>query len=171
MKSFLALIFTFTVTVSYSQTKTLPSWYSQACKSKALDKKYDLASFLKPSFIQADFNGDGTPDVAALVLETKTKKRGILLIHNNTLDYFVFGAGISFDNSDNFDWAEKWLLYTEKIAFETQFDKKTGDILGGKKVKLARPGILIWDYEDGSPYAGGIIYWNGKKYIWIHQGE
>lgn len=94
-----------------------------------------------------------------------------MLIHNKTNDHFVFGAGTSFDGSDNFDWADKWSVYNKKTAFETQFDKKTGDILGGKEVKLARPGILAMDYEDGSPYAGGIIYWNGKKYIWIHQGE
>jgi hypothetical protein len=36
---------------------------------------------------------------------------------------------------------------------------------------LARPGIIIEDYEDGAALASGIIYWNGKKYIWIHQGE
>lgn len=44
-------------------------------------------------------------------------------------------------------------------------------MIGGKEVKLSHHGILVEDYEDGGFLTGGIIYWNGKKYIWIHQGE
>lgn len=75
MKSFLALVFTLTVIVAFSQTKSLPVWYSDAFNNKGLNKKYDITSFIKPSFIEADFNGDGSPDVAALVIEKKTKRK------------------------------------------------------------------------------------------------
>lgn len=141
-------------------------------KNKGLDKKYVIAPFLEPAFLQADFNGDSTPDIAVLVTEKATKRRGILLIHGGTNEYFLFGAGTSLGSAGkDFKWADKWTLYTKKTAMKTQFDKKSGDIIGGKTLKLVRPGILIQDLEDGAALSGGIIYWNGTKYIWIHQGE
>ena len=172
MRPFLVIIFLLAITAAQGQTATLPAWFSDIFKSKGLNKKYAIASFLKPLYLQADFNGDATQDIAVLVSEKATKRKGILLIHRGTNDHFLLGAGASFSNGDkDFKWADKWQLYTKKTAFETQFDKKSGDIIGGKEVKLARPGILIEDYEDGFALAGGIIYWNGNKYIWIHQGE
>lgn len=172
MKLLFPIVLLLIITTGYSQTTTLPTWFSGAFNSKGLNKKYDIASFLKPSHLKADLNGDSTQDIAVLVVEKATKRKGILLIHGKTNEHFVFGAGTPFDNDDkDFKWADKWKLYTQKTALETQFDKKTGDILGGKEVKLSKPGILIEDYVDGHAYAGGIIYYNGKKYIWIHQGE
>ena len=172
MRPLLLLVLLFMFSIGYSQTATLPTWFSDTFKSKGLDRKYTIVPFLKPSFLQADFNGDAIQDVAALVVEKATKRKGILLVYGKTNEYFLFGAGTPFGNGGkDFKWADKWSLYTKKTASETQFDEATGDILGSKKIKLVRPGILIEDYEDGAALAGGIIYWNGKKYIWIHQGE
>ena len=160
-----------TFTTGHNQTTTFPAWFSDSFKSKGLDNKYDIASFLKHSLLQTDFNGDATQDIAVLVIEKAPKRKGILLIHRGTNEHFAFGAGTPLNGDKDFKWADKWQLYTKKTAFETQFHKESGDILGGKEVKLVRPGILIEDYEDGFALAGGIIYWNGMKYIWIHQGE
>lgn len=172
MKPLLLFIFVSSVQLGHTQTVTLPSWFLSTFKSKGLDKKYELGQFLKPSFLQADFNGDASQDIAVLVIEKSTKKKGILLIHGKTNDNYFFGAGTKFGNgSDDFKWADKWTLYKKKTASETQFDNTNGDILGGKEIKLTQPAILIEDFEDGVAIAGGIIYWTGKKYIWIHQGE
>ena len=85
---------------------------------------------------------------------------------------FLFGAGTKFGSgSDNFEWAGKWTIYKKKTAHETQFDENSGDIIGSKEIKLKRPALLVEDIEDGAAIAGGIIYWDDKKYIWIHQGE
>ena len=153
-------------------TNTLPDWFNNAFKTTGLDKKYELNSYLKPAYLQADFNGDSSQDIATLVIEKATNKKGILLIEGKTLNHFIFGAGTNFgDGSDNFEWATDWALYKKKFAEETKFDKKSGDILGSKKINLTMPGILIEEMEDSAPIAGGIIYWNGYKYVWIHQGE
>ena len=113
-----------------------------------------------------------TKDLAILIVEKATKRKGILLIHAKTTAHFIFGAGTAFGSGGkDFKWADKWKLYTKRTAYETQFDKESGDIIGGNEIKLARPGILVEDYEDGAALAGGIIYWNGTKYVWIHQGE
>jgi hypothetical protein len=141
-------------------------------KNPELDKKYQTQAFLNPSFLTADFNGDGNADQAHAVIEKKTGKKGLLVLHGNSDAYFVFGAGTRFgEDDDDYQWADLWRLYTDKTAFETQFDEETGDIIGGKEVKLQHPGLLLMAEEDGSPYAGGIIYWDGRQYVWIHQGE
>lgn len=144
MKSYLLLTFLLICSAGYSQT--LPTSFEDVFKSKGLDKKYTLNAFLKPSYLQADFNGDVESDVAVLVVDKTTKKKGILLIHGKTGEHFLFGAGTAIADSDDFTWADKWSLYRKKTAYETQFDKKSGDIIGGKEIKLARPAILIEDY-------------------------
>lgn len=172
MKLILSIFFLLMLSAVRSQSLMLPTWFTDTLKSEGLDKKYSIASFLKPHILQADFNGDAIQDIAVLIIEKATKRRGILLIQGKSNKHFVFGAGTSFGNGGkDFKWADKWILYTKKTAFETRFDKESGDILGGKQIKLARPGILIEDYKDGAALAGGIIYWNDKKFIWIHQGE
>ena len=172
MKLSLLLLLLSIEAIGFCQSTSYPIWLGDTLKSKGLDKKYELKSYLDPPFLQDDFNGDGFPDLAVLILEKSTHKRGVLLIQANSSQYYVFGAGTKFgDGSDNFSWANKWSIYKKKSAYETQFDKKTGDILKGKEIKLNRPCISLASIEDGTELSGGLIYWNGKKYIWIHQGE
>lgn len=119
----------------------------------------------------ADFNGDGKPDVAALVIERNTKKKGLILIHGGTNQYFVFGAGMNLaDSGGNYDWLNRWQIYRKKIVYETLFGKD-GDITGSKAVKIKYPGIEIYSIEDGDLIAGYVIYWDGKKYSLVHIGE
>jgi hypothetical protein len=171
MRTLLLITFLLTCKVASSQQSTLPTWFQTAFKNKKLDQKYLITPFIKTGILQADFNGDKLNDIAVLVTEKATKKQGVLLLHNQSNQYFLFGAGTKFGSgSDNFKWAKGWKIYKEKTASETQFSKE-GDIIGGKEIKLKQPGISIWAEEDGEPIAGGIIYWTGQKYIWIHQGE
>ena len=154
------------------QSTALPDWFLNEFKSRGLNYKYELDPFIKPGFLTADFNGDGNSDVGALIVEKKSGKKGILIIEGSSIKCSIFGAGINFgDAGAYFKWAGHWSVFTKNVAEQTIFDKNSGDILGNKKVKLFNPGILIQSYEDGSPNAGGIIYWNGSKYIWIHHGE
>ncbi|MFD0748577.1 hypothetical protein ACFQZS_00390 [Mucilaginibacter calamicampi] len=149
----------------------LPKEFDSAFKRLNLSVKYQPVAFLKTSYLQSDFNKDGIKDMAALIIKKTTKKRGVLLIHGGSNQYFVFGAGNKFGSgSDDFKWMRGWSLFKDKTAYETTFSKD-GDILGSKKIQLVRPAIYVHDVEDGSQTAGGLIYWNGKKYIWIHQGE
>ena len=156
-------------TGAFSQT---PGWLIDFLRSKGLDKKYEPAAYMKPSFLQADLNGDGSADIAVLVVEKASHKKGVLLIAGKSPSYFVVGAGTNFGNgSDDFSWAGQWSVYNGKSAYETQFDKKSGDVTGGKKIPLTRPCISIMSVEDGAAIAGGLIYWTGTKFRWIQQGE
>jgi hypothetical protein len=156
-------------TAAFSQTTAYPSWLKASMKKKGLDAQYELSSFLKPAFLQDDFTGDGVKDIAVLVVEKTTQKKGILLLPGRSSKHYVFGAGASFGNgSDDFAWADTWSVYKEKSAYATQFDKKSGDVKGGKQVQISRHCIYIASREDAT---GGLIYWTGTKYRWIHQGE
>jgi hypothetical protein len=153
------------------QPLNYPSWFENVFKINGLDKKYELYSFLKPDFLEADFNGDGSKDVAVVIIQKSTKRKGILIIHSKSNDYFVFGAGTSFGDDStytDYSWADHWEIYSKKYADVPQFDKTSGDILESHKVKIPHLGILIKNDEMG---AGCIIYWTGKKYAWVHQGE
>lgn len=170
MKRLFILIAFITIACT-SQAQQLPDWFTTAFKTHGLNTKYSIAPFLKPAFLTADFNGDKVNDIVVLITEIKTKKKGVLLMHGKTNQCFVFGAGTNFGNGGaDFNWLKQWNLYKEKVAYEMLFDKD-GGMSGSKKIKLVRVGLLVTDLIDGQPYSGGIIYWTGSKYTWIHQGE
>ena len=101
--------------IGHAQTTNLPKWFVDRFKSNELDKKYEFNSFLKSSYLQADFNGDLNQDIAILIIEKATKKKGVLIFHGMSNDYFILGAGKEFGNgSDNFTWADKWEVYKRK---------------------------------------------------------
>ena len=119
MKMILSILFLLHAGNTYCQSKPYPDWIRDSLKCKGLDRKYELDSYVTPSFFQEDFNGDGFSDIAVLILEKANRKKGVLLIHGHSLQYYVFGAGINFgDGSDNFSWANKWSVYQKKSAYE-----------------------------------------------------
>jgi hypothetical protein len=155
---------------SFAQAK-MPAWFYNSFKKLKLDQQFQLSTYLKPAFLTADFNGDGKADISALIISKKTKKKGIVVIHGGIDQYFIMGAGSNFGNGGkDFNWLKGWKLYKDKIAYETTFDEDDM-INGSKKVKLKHPAFYIYDLMDDEPNSGGIIYWNGKQYTWIHQGE
>jgi hypothetical protein len=168
---YLFSLYIFLISSSVYAQSSLPPEYIKSFKQLKLNEKYEIIKSFKPAYLQSDFNGDKLIDIAAIVFDKKTKKKGILLIEGGTKKYFVFGAGKTFGNGgDDFKWMGGWELYKKRIAQETLFNED-GDILGSKGIKLLRAAFYIYDLEDGQPNSGGIIYWDGKKYIWIHQGE
>ncbi|MCR8560663.1 hypothetical protein KXD93_23610 [Mucilaginibacter sp. BJC16-A38] len=172
MKYLVIIVLVITSIPTHAQASTLPQWFLTSFKRHHLNDRYEIKSNLKPTFLQGDFNGDGVNDIAALVTEKKTHKGGILLIHGCTDQWFVFGAGTDFGSGsdDFFNWLKKWKLCREKVVYETTIDKDD-NITGSRTVKLKRPGINLLMKEEAEPSPVAVIYWNGKKYIWIHQGE
>jgi len=131
--------------------------------------KYYPAAFITPAFQNADFDGDGVDDTAVLVREVGSGKRGVVIVDGrNSACRYVMGAGTVFRGSDDLTWLRRWSVYRKGVAFETRFDPKSGDIIGGRQIQLQRPALLL---EDPRVHAGGLVYWNGRRYVWIHQGE
>jgi hypothetical protein len=154
----------------FSKTEVeFPAW----CKDEIakLDKAYTIVPYLHPTFITADLTGDGTEDIAIAITGPKNKK-GVFIINQETKKKYFLGAGTEFGNGgDEWAWLVKWKLYTEKTANQTQFDQKTGDITGSKAVILKHNAIELYELSDGTASAVALLYWDGKKYTWIHQGE
>jgi hypothetical protein len=139
----------------------LPKWGQDQFNKFA--GKYDLGKYVTPQFLEADFSGDKKPDLA-IPIELKTdKKKGLLILFAGSNHVFVIGAGFAFENTgDDFKWATAWSIIRDKVVHETTF-KLNGDVDGEREIMLERPAIKI--REEKGP--GGLIYFNGKKFIWI----
>ncbi len=88
---------------------SLPRELGEHLRTSQGHDAYSLAAWLNPYYLQADFNGDGQTDVAVLVEEKSTNRRGILIAHIGTDQYFVLGAGSSIGNGgDDFSWMDAW---------------------------------------------------------------
>jgi hypothetical protein len=159
---------------TFAQSAEMPKWFLDDFKSLKLNDKFVVSPFPRPAFLAADFNGDGADDVAVLVVAKNSKKKGPLIINQNLKAFYVIAASSKFgksgfDEFDDLDWLDGWELFTDKTAYETKFDN--GDIVGSTPRKLKYTAISMWKSEDGAPVYGGLIYWDGQKYDWIHQGE
>ncbi|MCQ6959780.1 hypothetical protein [Mucilaginibacter aquariorum] len=154
------------------QGSWLPAWFTQSFNDKKLNERYAIIKPVKPNFLEADFTGDKINDIAVQVIDKKNRKRGVLIINGGTNKHYIFGAGYKFasEDFDDTNWVDGWSLYKSKVAYKTLFDAD-GDISGSKKVKIAHVAVSIYAIEDGSELAGALIYWNGTKYVSIHQGE
>lgn len=173
MRPLLLLAFSLLVEGAYGQNTVLPTPFNTVFKNLQLDKSYEPSTLLKTIYFQSDFNGDNVQDVAVFVADKKTNKLGVVIIHGNSNNYFVFGAGKKIEGTvfDNLGWASKWSLYTKKTATETQVEEESDNTKRSKETTLLWPGLLIEESEDGEAISGGIIYWTGEKYTWIQQGE
>jgi hypothetical protein len=69
----------------------------------------------------------------------------------------VVGAGTAIGNGgDDFEWMDSWEVYSK--------DRATA----GKSIpKLHGDALLV----SKSEAASGLIYWNGKRYVWLQQGD
>lgn len=125
-----------------------------------LTENYRTAAFLKPNYLIEDFNGNGTADIAVLIANKKTKKRGFIIYHPDMNQFYVLGAGEIFNEEaqwDDMNWVDNWQINHQK--------KNPPGVQGGPDLMLKTPSIEITKSEVG----GGIIYWNGKTYTYFHQ--
>ena len=97
----------FDFNIGYVQKGDVPVWVKEEFFSKELNKKYSFGKYLTPSFLIADFDGDKRVDAAVLIVEKRTGKKGVLIVHKSR-DYYILGAGNAFGNGgDDFKWAKK----------------------------------------------------------------
>lgn len=110
-------------------------------------KSLATANWITPAQLTGDFDGDGKQDVALLVSSTKTKKRGVLIVHGGRTAAALAGAGVDFGNGgDDFEWADQWSI-----------NKRRG-----------KPdAVLVARSESG----GGLIEFVAGRYRWRQHGD
>jgi hypothetical protein len=140
-----------------AHSRDIPEVIDKAIANESLAKKYELSYRMNPSYLRGDFDGDGKIEVAVLVKERSTEKIGIAIINGATDKVTILGAGTAIGNGgDDFEWMDSWEIYSkDRMASGTSVPKRRGDALLVSK----------------SEAASALIYWNGKRYVWLQQGD
>jgi len=145
----------------------LPEWLlkTDILIGSKLKNEYVFDNRLNPLYLEADFNGDGHIDIAIPIKQTKTTKVGFAIIHGQTNDIFIIGAGTKVKNglSDNLSYIDIWKVNRQETN-EPGLDEN-GDIDKNGPLILNNPSMQVGKSEVG----GGQIYWNGNEYIYFHQ--
>ena len=144
----------------YIKELNIPTWVRNSFNKTALIKKYDYSFKLNPLYLRGDFNGDNNPDIAIMVKEKSTNKLGIIVIHFGSHNAFILGAGKPIGNGgDNFRWMSNWNV------------QRKGKVVQGVDPK-APPFLKVEAiHVEKAESSSGIIYWNGKEYVWYQQGD
>ncbi len=135
----------------------IPELINRAITNGPLAKNYDVSFHLTPSYLRGDFHGDGKIDVAVLVKHRPPGKVGIAIIDRASDKITILGAGTAIGNGgDDFEWMDSWEIYLkDRMVNGTSVPKLRGDALLVSK----------------SEAASALIYWNGKRYVWLQQGD
>jgi hypothetical protein len=138
----------------------IPEPVERAIVHGPLAKKYEVSFSMNPFYLRGDFNGDGKIDVAVLVKQRSTGKSGIAIVHGGTSKVTILGAGTDIGNGgDDFEWMDTWQIYSKtRVA-------SGGD---GKNVPHLRGDALLVGKSEA---ASALIYWNGRRYVWLQQGD
>ncbi|UII29901.1 hypothetical protein LVD17_16510 [Fulvivirga ulvae] len=164
------LIFIFSLCTANGQPvspRLLPEWFVERYESLELDRRYELGAYLNPLFLEGDFNGDGEKDIVSTLVNSENGKLGLLIIFKSSEEYYIVGAGDGFGVAgDSFEWVDYWEIFDSKTAYETTF-LDNGDVEGTREVTIRNVAISIRESEG----SGGLIYYDGEKFTWIHQGE
>jgi hypothetical protein len=129
---------------------------------------YDLSDSLNPFYLRGDFDGDGKPDYAVLVVNKQTKKHGLAVVRSKSASVDILGAGGtklrvgSGQESyllDDFDWMNAWHVESRHAV---------GIALGHEvESKMLGEGIVVEKTESAS----AVIFWNGRGYEWRQMGD
>jgi len=132
----------------------LPHWVGQALSVRPAFKRYRIYTGLNPFYQRGRFDGDTLIDIAIQVVDSASGKRGIVFVHQADWSIHVVGAGEPFGNGgDDFSWLGQWSV-------------ADGESLHEPRLK----GVEVLYIGKGDS-AGGMVWWNGSKYVWTQWGD
>jgi len=157
----LSAILMLVTTIASGQNLYLPEDLNDFYNQDKVKSLFEINTGMNPFYLRGDFDGDKTADYALAVIERKTRKKGIIIFHSVSKNYFVVGAGkgLSTRSGDDYEWMNAWEVY----------DKREPELGVGEagKIKLKGEAILVQKLESSS----GLVYWDGKEYQWYQQGD
>jgi hypothetical protein len=147
--------------VGYELASNLPPWFSDYLRSARELDSYALEGRVNPFYFQADFNGDGTPDIVIFLREKVSGKRGLLVVHGATNAAYILAAGADFDGrGDDFSRFDAWRVYPRGPIPRSVHARSDAPTLQGDAL-----------YMQVLESSSGIIYWAGEEYAWYQQGD
>jgi hypothetical protein len=117
--------------------------------------RYRVDRRLNPFYLRGDFNGDSKPDYAVWIEEVSTGKKGIAIcLGEVSQSLHVLGAGTPFEleGGRRFD------------DFKEDFD--LWGVRDRGKLSKKGDGLYLAHAESGS----GLVYWDGKRFVWLQLG-
>jgi hypothetical protein len=123
---------------------------------------YQISQAINPFYLRGDFDGDRKADLAVLVTEKSSGRRGIVIALGRQRDeVFVIGAGTDFLRSDGYSYKDfrfpSWTVFPRAKVRRSVHDTGAPPVLRGEAILVEWP-------EAGS----GIVYWDGKRFRWYH---
>ncbi len=124
---------------------------------KPVSRQYKVSGRINPFYLRGDFDGDGRPDYAVLITNSKGE-RGIAICRSGSATPDVVGAGVVLNKLADFDF-DAWMVFPKGPV-----EKGVGE---GRPPKLLGDAIsIIW-----SESASALLYWDGRRFRWYQQGD
>ena len=136
----------------------VPEAVTQCWAKKKYEHSYEISGSINPFYLRGDFNGDAGTDYAILITEKRSGKRGLAICFGGTVSTAILGAGKEFNEADEF-MLEAWQVYGKRSVSQGGGE--------GPPPRLLGEAILV----EWPERASGLIYWNGKKFVWYQQGD
>lgn len=143
----------------------IPEHLQAAIENPLFKSAFDVGTWLNPFYLRGDFDGDGSPDYAVLVIHRGDSKKGIAiwLSSKPRSRPRMVGAGTKSRAGaaeyDDWEFFDAWQVYGKRAV-----SQGVGE---GKPPRLIGEGILIEKTESAS----GLLYWDGKEFRWYQQGD
>jgi hypothetical protein len=144
-------------------TENIPEELLQSVSFGPFAQSYVLDGAMNPFYLRGDFDGDGQPDYAFWIKSKKQGEVGIAVWLSSRHGFRILGAGTPFKVSDsavsNLDFLNTWQVYAKRPVER--------GVESGPPPHLRGDAILVGKSESAS----GLIYWNGKSFVWYQQGD
>ena len=140
----------------------LPQGVLKRFESEGFLKRYDLSDKVNPFYLRGDFDGDGIPDYAILVISRSTKQIGIAIVRSGAKKIEVLGAGginLQDGSVKDFAWMDVWAVERKQKLEPNDWNKPIRPMVG--------EGIDV----EKSESASALIYWDGKQYRWFQTSD
>lgn len=144
---------------SYGQEKGVSDYNvppEVAACMKMLGTRYRLSGDINPFYLRGSFYGE--PGLGYAVLIARDHERGIMFCRSGA-SVDVLGAGTAFHGMKNLSFGA-WQVHPKSRQVKRGAGERTPPTL------LADALLLEWEES-----ASGLVYWNGKRFIWYQQGD
>jgi hypothetical protein len=145
------------------ETENIPNEILQAVELGPFAQSYVIDGSMNPFYLRGDFDGDGKADYALRVKSKGHGEVGIAIWLSSQKKVVLLGAGTPFRVSaaatSNLDFLNTWQVYAKGPV-----ERGVGS---GPPPHLVGDALLVGKRESAS----GLIYWNGKSFVWYQQGD